>query len=91
MLYLSVIGLLLLILGGIIIKVSTKFVGLGIILALIGAGSFVTLGIEAIKDDQSKTAKCASLDGHYGGGACYVQGVEKDLNNIEDFFKDEVK
>lgn len=87
MLYLSVFGLLLLILGGIIVKKSVKFAGLGIILALVGAGLFVTLGVEAIRDDQSKTARCASLDGHYGGGACYVQGVEKDLNNIEDFIK----
>lgn len=87
MLYLSVIGLLLLILGGVIIAKSSKIIGFGIVLALIGAGLFVTLGVEAVKDDQSKTAKCASLDGHYGGGACYVQGVEKDLNNLEDFFK----
>lgn len=88
MLYLTVLGLLLLIVGGIIIKKSSKIVGFGIILALIGAAAVVICGGWAIADDQSKTAKCASLDGHYGGGACYVQGVEKDLNNIEDFFKD---
>lgn len=87
MLYLTVLGLLLLIVGGIIVKKTTKFVWLGILLALSGAGSVVTLGIQIIKDDQSKTAKCASLDGHYGGGACYVQGVEKDVNNLEDFVK----
>ena len=90
MLYLSIAGLLLLILGGIIIKVSTKAVGIGIVLALIGAGMFVTLGVEVIRDDQSKTAKCASLDGHYGGGACFVQGVEKDLNNIESWAEKEL-
>lgn len=88
MLYLTVLGLLLLILGGIIIKKSTKIVGFGIVLALVGAAMVVILGVECIHDDQSKTAKCASLDGHYGGGACYVQGVEKDMNNLEDFFKD---
>ena len=89
MLYLSIAGLLLLILGGIIIKVSTKVVWLGIVMALVGAGMFVTIGVDVIKQDQSQTAKCASLDGHYGGGACYVQGVEKDLNNIEDWAKKE--
>lgn len=88
MLYLTVLGLLVLILGGIIVKKSTKLVGLGIILALAGAAMIVICGGWTIADDQSKTAKCASLDGHYGGGACYVQGVEKDLNNVEDFFKD---
>ena len=87
MLYLSILGLLLLILGGIIISKSAKLIGLGIILALAGAATVVGLGAEIIRDDQSKTAKCASLDGHYGGGYCYVQGVEKDMNNIEDFFK----
>lgn len=87
MLYLTIAGLLLLILGGIIIKKSSKLVGLGIVLALVGAGATVALGAELIRDDQSKTAKCASLDGHFGGGACYVQGVEKDLNNLEDFIK----
>lgn len=88
MLYLTVLGLLALILGGIIVKKSTKLVGLGIILALAGAAMIVICGGWMIADAQSKTAKCASLDGHYGGGACYVQGVEKDLNNVEDFFKD---
>lgn len=87
MLYLSILGLLLLILGGIIISKSAKLIGLGIILALAGAAAVVGLGAEIIRDDQSKTAKCASLDGHYGGGYCYVQGVEKDMNNIEDFLK----
>ena len=87
MLYLSVAGLLLLILGGVLVGKTAKFVGLGIVLALFGAGSFVTIGIKAIQEDMSKTAKCASLDGHYGGGQCYVQGVEKDLDNIEDFVK----
>ena len=82
MLYLTVGGLLALILGGIIIKKSSKFVGLGIILALVGAGLAVTMGFELFRDDQSKTAKCASLDGHYGGGSCYVQGVEKDLKEL---------
>lgn len=87
MLYLTVVGLLLLILGGIIVKKSVKLVGLGIVLALAGAAAVVTLGAEVIRDDQNKSAKCASLDGQYGGGACYVQGVEKDLNNLEEFFK----
>lgn len=87
MLYLTVAGLLALILGAIVIKKSSKFVGAGIILALVGAAMVVLLGVELIRDDQSKTAKCASLDGHFGGGACYVQGVEKDLNNLEDFVK----
>ena len=87
MLYLTVLGLLLLIVGGIIIKKSAKIVGVGIVLALVGAAMVVLLGAECIRDDQSKTAKCASLDGHYGGGACYVQGVEKDMNNIEEFFQ----
>lgn len=87
MLYLSVLGLLLLILGGIILKKSTKLVGLGVILALAGAAVMVIMGVALVKDDQSKTAKCASLDGHFGGGQCYVQGVEKDLDHIEDFFK----
>jgi len=87
MLYLTVLGLLLLILGGIIIKKSSKIVGFGIVLALIGAAMVVLLGVEVIRDDQSKTAKCASLDGHYGGGSCYVEGVEKDMDNLEDFFK----
>ena len=82
MLYLTVGGLLALILGGIIIKKSIKFAGLGIILALIGAGLAVTMGVGLFRDDQSKTAKCASMDGHYGGGSCYVQGVEKDLKEI---------
>ena len=87
MFYLTVVGLLLLILGGIVVKKSTKFVGVGIVLALLGAAAVVTLGAEVLRDDMSKSAKCASLDGEYGGGACYVQGVEKDLENIEDFFK----
>lgn len=87
MLYLSVLGLLLLILGGIIIKKSSKIVGVGIVMALVGAALFVTMGVMLFRDDQSKTAKCASLDGHFGGGSCYVQGVEKDLDNIEDWFK----
>ena len=87
MLYLTVLGLLLLILGGIIIKKSSKIVGFGVVLALIGAAMVVLLGVEVIRDDQSKTAKCASLDGHYGGGSCYVEGVEKDMDNLEDFFK----
>ncbi len=87
MLYLTVLGLLLLIIGGVIIKKSSKIVGLGIILGLVGAAMVVLLGVECIKDDQNKTAKCASLDGHYGGGACYVQGVEKDINNLEDVIK----
>lgn len=82
MLYLTVGGLLTLILGGILIKKSSKFVGLGIILALVGAGLAVTMGVELFRDDQSKTAKCASMDGHYGGGSCYVQGVEKDLKEL---------
>ena len=88
MLYLSLLGLILLIAGAIIIKKSAKIVGVGIALAFIGAAVIVGMGIWLIRDDQSKTAKCASLDGHFGGGSCYVQGVEKDLNNIEDFFKD---
>lgn len=87
MLYLTVLGLLALIIGGIIIKKSAKIVGVGIALALIGAAMIVICGGWTIADDQSKTAKCASLDGHYGGGSCYVQGVEKDLNNLEDFIK----
>lgn len=87
MLYLTVAGLLALILGAIVVKKSTKFVGVGIILALVGAAMVVILGVELVRDDQSKTAKCASLDGHFGGGACYVQGVEKDLNNLDDFVK----
>lgn len=88
MLYLTVLGLLALIIGGVIIKKSTKIVGVGILLAIAGAAMVVICGGWAIADDQSKTAKCASLDGHYGGGSCYVRGVEKDLNNVEDFFKD---
>lgn len=87
MLYLSLLGLFALIIGGVIIKKSAKIVGLGVALALIGAAMIVICGGWAIADDQSKTAKCASLDGHYGGGSCYVQGVEKDLNNLEDFVK----
>ena len=87
MLYASVAGLLMLILGAIFIKAIPKLVSLGVALAMIGAVLFVCLGVALIRDDQSKTAKCASLDGHFGGGACYVQGVEKDLDNIEDFFK----
>lgn len=87
MLYLTVLGLLALIIGGVIIKKSSKIVGFGIVLALVGAALVIITGGWAIADDQSKTAKCASLDGHYGGGRCYVQGVEKDLNNIEDFVK----
>ncbi len=87
MLYLTVLGLLALITGGIIIKKSSKIVGLGIVFALVGAAMTVIMGVRLFQDDQSKTAKCASLDGHFGGGSCYVQGVEKDLNNIEDFFK----
>lgn len=87
MLYLTVLGLLALILGGIIIKKSAKIVWFGIVLALAGAAMTVVTGGWAIADDQSKTAKCASLDGHYGGGSCYVQGVEKDVNNIEEFVK----
>lgn len=88
MLYLTVAALLTLISGGVIIKKSSKFVGLGVILALVGAGATVVLGVTLFRDDQSKTAKCASLDGHFGGGNCYVQGVEKDLNNLDEFFKD---
>lgn len=87
MLYLTVLGLLALIIGGIIIKKSAKIVGVGIALAFIGAAMVVACGGWVIADDQSKTAKCASLDGHYGGGSCYVQGVEKDLDNLEDFIK----
>ena len=87
MLYLTVFSLLLLILGGIIIKKSSKLIALGIVLALAGAGTTVIGGVQLFREDQSKTAKCASLDGHFGGGACYVQGVEKDLDNIEEFFK----
>lgn len=87
MLYLTVAGLLLLIIGAIIVKKSAKLIGLGIILALIGAAAVVILGVEIVRDDMNKSAKCASLDGQYGGGACYVEGVEKDLNNLEDFIK----
>ena len=87
MLYLTIFALLALIIGGFIIKFSAKLEGFGIALAFVGAGLVVTTGILLIRDDQSKTAKCASLDGHFGGGSCYVQGVEKDLNNIEDFFE----
>lgn len=87
MLYLSVGGLLLLILGGIFIKVVPKLVEFGIVLAFIGAAMFVTLGVSVIREDQSKTARCASLDGHYGGGFCYVQGVEKDLDKLETMVK----
>lgn len=87
MLYLTIGALIALIAGGFIIKFSSKLVGFGIVLALVGAALTVTTGIILIRDDQSKTAKCASLDGHFGGGSCYVQGVEKDLDNIEDFFE----
>lgn len=87
MLYGTIIGLILLIAGAIIIKKSAKIVGVGIALAFIGAAVIVGMGIALVRDDQSKTAKCASLDGHFGGGYCYVQGVEKDLNNLEDFVK----
>lgn len=87
MLYLTIVGLALLIAGGIVIKKSKKFVWIGILLALAGAGSSVIMGVRLFIDDQSKTAKCASLDGHYGGGACYYQGVEQDLDNIDDLVK----
>lgn len=87
MLYLTVFGVMLLAAGGIVIKKTQKFAIIGIILAFVGAAMAVIMGVMLFRDDQSKTAKCASLDGHYGGGACYVQGVEKDLNNIEDFIK----
>lgn len=89
MLYLSVGGLLACILGAIFIKVLPRLATLGVILAFIGASLFICLGVATIRDDQSKTAKCASLDGHFGGGSCYVAGVEKDLNNLEDFVKKE--
>ena len=90
MLYLSTLGLLLLILGLIILKKSVKLVALGIVCALVGAAAVVLTVSWSVIDDQSRTAKCASLDGHYGGGSCYVQGVEKDLNNLENFVKKEV-
>lgn len=83
MLYLTVASLVLLVIGGIVIKKSSKFAGLGIIIAIVGAVASALLGYEVIRQDTNKSAKCASLDGEYGGGACYVQGVEQDLENIE--------
>lgn len=83
MLYLTVASLVALVIGAVVIKKSTKFAGIGIIIAILGAVAAVLLGYNIIREDTSKSAKCASLDGKYGGGACYVQGVEKDLENIE--------
>ena len=87
MLYLTVASLLLLVIGAIVVKKSKNFVYIGIALAVLGAVSAVLLGAEIIRQDNNKSAKCASLDGEYGGGACYVQGVEKDLTNIESELK----
>ena len=86
MLYLTVAALVLLVVGAVMVKM-TKLTGLGIILAILGAVSAILLGGNIIREDTSKSAKCASLDGKYGGGACYVQGVEKDLTNIENEVK----
>ena len=81
MLWLTIGGLVSLIAGGIMIKLS-KATGIGIILAILGAILASTMGIMTVKEDAKNGAKCASMLGHYGGDTCYVEGVEKDLKEI---------
>ena len=81
MLWLTIGGLVSLIAGGIMIKLS-KATGVGIILAILGAILASTMGIMTMKEDAKNGAKCASMLGHYGGDTCYVEGVEKDLKEI---------
>lgn len=81
MLWLTVGGLVALVAGAIMIKLS-KATGLGIILAIVGAALAATMGIMTMKEDAKNGAKCASALGHYGGDTCYVEGVEKDLKEI---------
>lgn len=81
MLWLTLGGLVLLIVGGIMIKLS-KATGIGIALAIIGAILASVMGVSVIKEQSRKGAQCASISGTYGGDACYVEGVEKDLKEI---------
>lgn len=39
----------------------------------------VGAGLAAYKQMRQDSAKCTSLDGVYGGGKCYVRGIELDL------------
>ena len=82
MLWLLLGSLALLIAGGIIIKVLPKLVLLGAILALMGAVGAGGMWITTLKEDAKNAAKCASIDGSYGGDTCFVSGIEKDLKAI---------
>lgn len=82
MLWLLLGGLFTLIIGGLLIKFSSKLTILGICLAVIGAGLAATMFIVVQKEDAKNAAKCESISGRYGGDVCFVSGVEKDLKEI---------
>ena len=82
MLWLTVGSLIALGLGIVFLKAIPKLAMLGVILAVVGAILTVILGVAVIRDDAKNGAKCASLDGSYGGDTCYVEGVEKDLSEV---------
>lgn len=82
MLWLTIGGLMFLILGAIVVKATEK-IAVGLILAVIGAILTCVMGGILIRDYDSNSAKCASISGHYGGDSCYVEGVEKDLKEIK--------
>ena len=82
MLWLLLGALVPLIAGALIIKLIPKLTILGILIAIVGAFSAITLGITVSKEDARNAAKCASIDGSYGGDTCFVSGVEKDLEKI---------
>lgn len=81
MLWLTLGGLISLIAGGLTIKLS-KATTFGVILAVVGALLASIMGVAVIKDQSKKGALCASISGTYGGDACYVDGVEKDLKEL---------
>lgn len=82
MLYLLVGSLMLLAIGAIVIKWIPKLAVLGLLVAIVGAGLTIAMGIAVPREDAKNAAKCASIDGSYGGDTCFVSGVEKDLENL---------
>lgn len=82
MLWMTLIGLITLIAGGLIVKFKSKFTLLGIILAIVGAATSGTMFVMVQKEDAKNAAKCESISGSYGGDVCYTAGVEKDLKEI---------
>lgn len=82
MLWLLLGALVALIAGGLIIKLLPKLALLGILAAVVGAFMAVGLGWWAFTDNSKNAAKCASIDGSFGGNTCFVDGIEKDLKEI---------